>query len=149
MEFGNLIPGKFCFWREIFAIFKDNLSFGYFGHFRTKMSEICELFYIFDQIPWRFCIFKSSFSSAFSQQTNIPFLENVLRHQQFVAGKVDTNFIDDNPSLTKDFKSSQNRAQKLLHYFGNVMVNGPSTPLATGLAPAIGEAPVPETPWGE
>merc|ERR1711971_830106 len=80
-------------------------------------------------------------------KTNIPFLENVLRHQQFICGNVDTNFIDDNSSLTKDFKASQNRAQKLLHYFGNVMVNGPSTPLATDLKPAIGEAPVPETPW--
>ena len=26
-EFGNLIPEKFCFWREIFAILRGYLSF--------------------------------------------------------------------------------------------------------------------------
>ena len=27
VEFGHLIPGKFCFWREIFAILRGYLSF--------------------------------------------------------------------------------------------------------------------------
>ena len=36
-EFGNLIPGKFCFWREIFAILKVNLSFRWiFWSFSSK-----------------------------------------------------------------------------------------------------------------
>ncbi len=30
----------------------------------------------------------------------------------------------------------QNRAGKLLHYLGNVIVNGPSTPLVTDIPPA-------------
>ncbi|XP_022092974.1 pyruvate carboxylase, mitochondrial-like [Acanthaster planci] len=81
-------------------------------------------------------------------KTNIPFLQNVLTHKQFVTGQVDTYFIDDNPSLTTLFKPSQNRAQKLLHYFANLLVNGASTPLATGLRPAAGEAPVPPVPFG-
>ena len=85
----------------------------------------------------------------FSPQTNIPFLQNVLTHPQFVTGQVDTYFIDDNPSLTRQFQRSQNRAQKLLHYFANLLVNGPSTPLATGLRPAVGDAPVPEVPFGK
>ena len=27
VEFGNLIPGKLCFWREIYAILRENISF--------------------------------------------------------------------------------------------------------------------------
>ena len=60
---------------------------------------------------------------------------NVLRHPKFLAGHVDTNFIDDNPQLFR-FAASRNRAQKLLHYLGNVMVNGAMTPLGTTLLPA-------------
>lgn len=76
-------------------------------------------------------------------QTNIPFLENVLKHEQFVTGKVDTSFIDENPDLTQKLVPGQNRAQKLLYYFANLMVNGPSTPLATGLMPANVKPSVP------
>ena len=38
VEFGNLIPGKFGFWKEIFAILRGNLD-GYFCRFLTKISE--------------------------------------------------------------------------------------------------------------
>ncbi|XP_078037342.1 pyruvate carboxylase isoform X2 [Augochlora pura] len=68
-------------------------------------------------------------------KTNIPFLLNVLENQKFLNGKVDTYFIDENPQLFQ-FHPSQNRAQKLLNYIGSVLVNGPSTPLATDLKPA-------------
>lgn len=68
-------------------------------------------------------------------KTNAPFLMNVLRHPKFLAGNVDTYFIDENPQLFK-FSPSQNRAQKLLHYLGNVLVNGPMTPLGTNNPPA-------------
>lgn len=50
-------------------------------------------------------------------QTNIPFLQNVLNNQQFLAGIVDTQFIDENPDLFQ-LRPAQNRAQKLLHYLG-------------------------------
>jgi len=73
---------------------------------------------------------------------------NVLVHQKFLTGNVDTYFIDDNPQLFK-FSPSQNRAQKLLHYLGNVMVNGPLTPLGTKLPPAKITAAVPATPLGK
>ncbi|KAJ8308360.1 hypothetical protein KUTeg_013234 [Tegillarca granosa] len=79
-------------------------------------------------------------------KTNIPFLLNVLQHNQFLSGVVDTYFIDENPQLFK-FETSQNRAQKLLHYLGQVMVNGPSTPLATGLPPSEITPTVPEIPF--
>ncbi|XP_071505302.1 pyruvate carboxylase, mitochondrial-like [Diadema antillarum] len=82
-------------------------------------------------------------------KTNIPFLENVLRHEQFVSGQVNTSFIDENPSLTQEFIPSQNRAQKLLYYFSNLLVNGSTTPLATGLRPANVAPPIPEVPFNQ
>ncbi|KAL6442819.1 hypothetical protein ACFW04_002706 [Cataglyphis niger] len=68
-------------------------------------------------------------------KTNIPFLLNVLENQKFLNGIIDTYFIDEHPQLFQ-FQPSQNRAQKLLNYLGSVLVNGPSTPLATQLKPA-------------
>lgn len=68
-------------------------------------------------------------------KTNIPFLLNVLENQKFLNGSVDTYFIDENPQLF-NFVPSQNRAQKLLNYIGQVLVNGPTTPLSTNLKPA-------------
>ncbi|CAF0720897.1 unnamed protein product [Brachionus calyciflorus] len=76
-------------------------------------------------------------------KTNIPYLLNVLENEQFLKGAVDTSFIDQNPQLF-NFKPSQNRAQKLLNYLANVVVNGPSTELGTNLKPADIEPVVPE-----
>lgn len=74
-------------------------------------------------------------------QTNIPFLKNVLQQEDFLGGAVTTDFILQRPELFK-VERGQNRAQKLLQYLGNVMVNGPCTPLATGLKPSK-DAPEP------
>lgn len=80
-------------------------------------------------------------------KTNIPFLLNVLENQKFLNGNVDTYFIDENPQLFQ-FHPSQNRAQKLLNYLGTVLVNGPSTPLATPLKPADIKPHVPQIALG-
>ena len=88
------------------------------------------------------CLFLSS------PQTNIPFLLNVLQNERFLSGWVDTYFIDENPQLFH-FIASQNRAQKLLYYLGHVMVNGPSTPLATSIPPADILPTVPKAPTGQ
>ena len=56
-------------------------------------------------------------------KTNIPFLENVINHKDFVAGKATTRMIDLTPSLFK-FKARKDRASKLLSYLGEVIVNG-------------------------
>ncbi|CAG0909017.1 unnamed protein product, partial [Cyprideis torosa] len=77
-------------------------------------------------------------------KTNIPFLINVLKHERFNAGAVDTYFIDENPDLFH-YLPSQNRAQKLLNYLGHVLVNGPLTPLATDLKPAETKVIPPQT----
>lgn len=56
-------------------------------------------------------------------KTNIPFLLNVLENQKFLNGVLDTYFIDEHPQLFK-FTPSQNRAQKLLNYLGEVHMCG-------------------------
>uniref|UniRef100_A0A2A4K9L4 Pyruvate carboxylase n=1 Tax=Heliothis virescens TaxID=7102 RepID=A0A2A4K9L4_HELVI len=78
-------------------------------------------------------------------KTNIPFLLNVLENQKFLTGALDTNFIDENPQLFV-FKLSKNRAQKILSYLGQVLVNGPSTPLATKIPPANVKPYIPPVP---
>ena len=46
MEFDNLIPGKFCFWREIFAILKEIVLFRWiFWYFSyNSVLKICKKF---------------------------------------------------------------------------------------------------------
>ncbi|KAK8844019.1 pyruvate carboxylase [Kwoniella newhampshirensis] len=58
-------------------------------------------------------------------KTNIPFLIRLLTHEVFESGKTWTTFIDDTPELFK-LVHSQNRAQKLLAYLGDIAVNGSS-----------------------
>ncbi|KZT70750.1 pyruvate carboxylase [Daedalea quercina L-15889] len=58
-------------------------------------------------------------------KTNIPFLLRLLTHDVFIGGKTWTTFIDDTPELFK-LVQSQNRAQKLLSYLGDLAVNGSS-----------------------
>ncbi|XDV38873.1 hypothetical protein PO909_008202, partial [Leuciscus waleckii] len=86
--------------------------------------------------------------SLFSPQTNIPFLQNVLSNNQFLNGTVDTQFIDENPDLF-NLKPVQNRAQKLLHYLGHVMVNGPTTPIPVKAKPSPIDPVIPPVPLGE
>lgn len=56
-------------------------------------------------------------------KTNIPFLASLLTHPTFIDGTCWTTFIDDTPELFK-LIGSQNRAQKLLTYLGDLAVNG-------------------------
>ena len=55
--------------------------------------------------------------------SNLQFLENVIRHPQFVAGTCITRFIDDTPELFR-ITAHRDRATKLLRFLGNVVVNG-------------------------
>ncbi len=66
-------------------------------------------------------------------KTNIPFVENVIRHEQFRTGQATTTLIDTSPELFT-FKSRKDRATKLLNFLGNVIVNG--NPHAKGYKPA-------------
>ena len=56
-------------------------------------------------------------------KTNIPFLENVVRHENFLTGNYDTSFIDSTPELF-EFPIKKDRGTKVLNYLGNVTVNG-------------------------
>ncbi|MFJ8260836.1 pyruvate carboxylase [Rummeliibacillus sp. NPDC094406] len=56
-------------------------------------------------------------------KTNLPFLENVVKHEKFLKGDFDTSFIDTTPDLFL-FPKSKDRGTKLLTYIGNVTVNG-------------------------
>ncbi|GAA6002936.1 hypothetical protein JCM10207_001906 [Rhodosporidiobolus poonsookiae] len=75
-------------------------------------------------------------------KTNIPFLFRVLSHNTFVEGKTWTTFIDDTPELF-NLVTSQNRAQKLLAYLGDLTVNGSSIKGQQGDAGLHEEIPIP------
>ncbi|NYF24102.1 pyruvate carboxylase [Sporosarcina sp. JAI121] len=56
-------------------------------------------------------------------KTNIPFLENVVKHKNFLTGNYNTSFIDSTPELFL-FPNRKDRGTKMLNYIGNVTVNG-------------------------
>ncbi len=56
-------------------------------------------------------------------KTNIAFLDNVVRHEQFIKGTYGTGFLDASPELFV-FTEKKDRATKLLNYLASVTVNG-------------------------
>jgi pyruvate carboxylase len=56
-------------------------------------------------------------------KTNMMFLDNILKHPTFRSGKVTVNFIKNEPALFQ-FEETRNRANKLLGFLGDVIVNG-------------------------
>ncbi|MGM0900405.1 MAG: pyruvate carboxylase [Bacillota bacterium] len=56
-------------------------------------------------------------------KTNIPFLENVVKHEKFLTGEYNTSFINNTPELFL-FSKSKDRGTKMLTYIGTVTVNG-------------------------
>lgn len=56
-------------------------------------------------------------------KTNIPFLENVIRHPVFLEGKCTVRFIEKYPELF-EFQHKQDSGTRVLRYLANVMVNG-------------------------
>src|SRR5699024_338230 len=56
-------------------------------------------------------------------ETNIPFLKNVVQHDDFLTGNYNTNFIDDTPELF-DFIKRLDRGTKLLTYIADMTING-------------------------
>ncbi|MCY9695437.1 pyruvate carboxylase [Paenibacillus alginolyticus] len=56
-------------------------------------------------------------------KTNIPFLENVVQHKDFLNGMYDTSFIETTPELF-EFPVRKDRGTKLLSYIGQTIVNG-------------------------
>jgi pyruvate carboxylase len=56
-------------------------------------------------------------------KTNIAFLENVMKHKNFISGEYDTSFIDTTPELFV-FPNRKDRGTKMLSYIGTVTING-------------------------
>ncbi|WP_121639969.1 pyruvate carboxylase [Virgibacillus sp. Bac330] len=56
-------------------------------------------------------------------KTNIPFLQNVILHKNFLNGVYDTTFVDNTPELFV-FPKRKDRGTKMLTYIGNTTVNG-------------------------
>ena len=56
-------------------------------------------------------------------KTNIPFLENVMYHKNFMSGEFDTTFVDETPELFV-FPKRRDRGTKMLTYIGQTTVNG-------------------------
>jgi pyruvate carboxylase len=59
-------------------------------------------------------------------KTNLAFLENVLSHPTFAAGKAHTTFIDETPELL-EYTARRDRATRILRYIGSTIVNGHPT----------------------
>ncbi len=76
-------------------------------------------------------------------KTNIPFLQNVMKHPLFINGAYDTSFIDNHPELFQ-FSKRQNRATKLLTYIGNVTVNGYASLPKTDKKPLFSKPRIPQ-----
>ncbi len=77
--------------------------------------------------------------------TNIPFLENLLRHPRFRANDYTTRFIDETPDLF-DFPERRDRASKLLNYLADIIVNGHPDTEGRPRPPAHARPPKPVRP---
>ncbi|MEQ1883925.1 MAG: pyruvate carboxylase [Bryobacteraceae bacterium] len=80
-------------------------------------------------------------------KTNIPFLENVVNHDEFQKGTVTTRFLEENPELFH-FVHRRDRATKLLTYFAEVIVNGNPEVKGKKLPGKLRIAPVPSAGSG-
>jgi pyruvate carboxylase len=76
-------------------------------------------------------------------KSNIPFLENLIRHPTFMVGEATTTFIDNTPELFH-FRPKKDRGTKILAYLGDVIVNG--RPDVKGKIDPKRELPVPVVP---
>lgn len=84
-------------------------------------------------------------------ETNMAFLDNILAHETFRTGQTTVNFIKNSPELFK-IKEPRNRANKILSYLGETIVNGnpdvksidKNKVFSKPVIPAIPEGPFPK-----
>lgn len=76
-------------------------------------------------------------------KTNIPFLENVMVHPNFMSGEYDTTFVDQTPELFV-FPKRRDRGTKMLTYIGNTTING-FAGITKRKKPAYDAPPIPNT----
>nr|WP_205422882.1 pyruvate carboxylase [Granulicatella sp. zg-ZJ] len=90
----------------------------------------------FDSMLVKCCTYGRTFKDAITKmkralvefrirgvKTNIAFMQNVVAHPIFETGEAKTTFIDTTPELFV-FSKLRNRGNKMLHYLGDVTVNG-------------------------
>lgn len=75
-------------------------------------------------------------------KTNIPFLQNVIRHGVFLAGRTHTRFVDETPELFI-YPARRDRGNKALRAIGEVIINGPPGAPAKLVRPSPLIEPVP------
>lgn len=81
-------------------------------------------------------------------KTNLPFLENVVTHPDFLSGNYDTSFIDTKQELFI-FPGRQDRGTKLLSYIGNTIVNGYPGLEKVDKKPHFDTPRIPRTPFAQ
>ena len=83
-------------------------------------------------------------------KTNVGFLEKVITHPTFLAGKCDTSFLDEHPELFQ-LPVKKDRANKILSFIGHTTVNGyPGIPAEKRLNFSdLREPAVPEISYGQ
>lgn len=90
----------------------------------------------FDSLLVKACVQASTFELAAQKmmrslkefrirgvKTNIPFMQNVIAHKEFLSGDAKTTFIDSTPELYQ-FSTVRDRGNKTMEYIGNISVNG-------------------------
>ncbi|MBM6613615.1 pyruvate carboxylase [Desemzia sp. RIT804] len=90
----------------------------------------------FDSLLVKACVQASTFELAAQKmmralkefrirgvKTNIPFMQNVIAHKEFLSGDAKTTFIDSTPELYQ-FSKVRDRGNKTMEYIGNISVNG-------------------------
>ncbi|MGE7365919.1 pyruvate carboxylase [Desemzia incerta] len=90
----------------------------------------------FDSLLVKACVQASTFEQAAQKmiralkefrirgvKTNIPFMQNVVAHEEFLSGNAKTTFIDSTPELYQ-FSKLRDRGNKTMAYIGNITVNG-------------------------
>ncbi len=80
--------------------------------------------------------------------TNLAFLENLINHPDFRAGRYTTRFIDQTPDLF-NIPVKRDRATRLLRYIAHVTVNGNAEVKGRPLPLAVPNPVVPEFPSGK
>ncbi|MEB8330639.1 pyruvate carboxylase [Flavobacteriaceae bacterium KMM 6897] len=80
-------------------------------------------------------------------QTNMAFLDNILKHPTFREGRVTVNFIKNEPKLF-EIVEPRNRANKLIEYLGEIIVNGNSDVKRKNINHVFTKPKVPSFPKG-
>ncbi|MEB8347294.1 pyruvate carboxylase [Flavobacteriaceae bacterium KMM 6898] len=80
-------------------------------------------------------------------QTNMAFLDNILKHPTFREGRVTVNFIKNEPKLF-EIVEPRNRANKLIEYLGEIIVNGNSDVKRKNVNHVFTKPKVPSFPKG-